>query len=192
MADRVRPLKNERTGSGEGSEDDFGFPTQANPQEDELACAGIVAGEAGKDGSDLLVRLYRENDKWFFEDVDNTGGNRKSLTDLAAVGSGINKNQHDALRSLIHFIDSGPADGFASGAYKEIVGQPFPTSIIWYESNAKAQKIVEKTITRPTVVTPTPIVWKMYDEDGTTVLVTVQDDIVYSGIFEVNRTRTIS
>ena len=89
MADRVRPLKNERLGPGEGSEDDLGFPTQANPEEDQLAAHGIVAGETGKDGSDLLVRLYREDDKWYFEDVDNAGpSGRKSLAELAATASG--------------------------------------------------------------------------------------------------------
>lgn len=196
MADRVRPLKNENIGVGEGSDDDLGFPTQADPTEDELAVAGIVAGEAGKDGSDLLVRLYREDDEWYFEDTNNSGIQRKSLSDLAvtASGSGVSENQHKALRDIIHFIDDGPGDGFASGAYRETLpaGSPFPTSIIWYESAAKTNKIVEKIITRASLVAPTPIVWKMYDTDGSTVLATVQDDVVYSGVFEVSRTRTIS
>jgi hypothetical protein len=119
-----------------------------------------------------------------------------TLADLLTVG--LTKEQHDALRSLIHFIDDGPAEGFPSLSYKEILpaGSPFPTQVIWWESSSKLKKIVEKTITRSgggaTNPKPTPIVWKMYDTDGTTVLVTVSDAITYSGIFEVSRTRTIS
>ena len=108
-------------------------------------------------------------------------------------GTGLSKGSHDALRSLIHFINEGPAEGFASGAYKETLpsADPFPTSIIWWESAAKTEKIVEKTITY-TAVFPTTIEWKMYDTDGSTVLVTVTDSISYSGPFETTRTRTIA
>ena len=106
--------------------------------------------------------------------------------------------RHRVLRHLIHFIDEGPAGGFLSGAYKEVLpaADPFPTSVIWWESSSKLKKIVEKTITRSggaaTNVTPTPIVWKMYDTDGATVLCTVTDAITYSGVFETSRERTIA
>jgi hypothetical protein len=106
------------------------------------------------------------------------------------------KSAHAAVRHLIHFIDEGPAEGFASGAYKEVIGGAFPTSVIWWESSSKLKKIVEKIITRSgggaTNVKPTPIVWKVYDTDGSTVLATVSDAITYSGVFETARTRTIS
>lgn len=106
---------------------------------------------------------------------------------------GITEDEHRSLRQLIHFIDNGPADGFASGAYREIVGQPFPTSVIWYESNLKLQKIVEAIYTRNGNQVVTQVVWKMYDTDGLTVLHTVTDTITYdSNIFESSRTRTIA
>lgn len=113
-------------------------------------------------------------------------------------GSGLSEAQHRALRQLIHFIDDGPAEGFASGAYKETLptASPFPTSIIWWESSSKLKKIVEKTITRVGVgastVAPTPIIWKIYDTDGTTVLATITDSITYTGVFETSRTRVLS
>lgn len=104
--------------------------------------------------------------------------------------------QHKALRQLIHFIDDGPAEGFTSGAFKEVIGGVFPTTVTWWTSAAKTAKIVQKTITRSgggaTNVAPTPIVWRVYDTDGSTVLATVSDAIVYSGAFETSRTRTIS
>jgi hypothetical protein len=109
------------------------------------------------------------------------------------TGGGISEAQHRALRDLIHFIDDGPACGFATGAFKETLpaGAPFPTSIIWWESNAKTEKIVELAVTY-TGAFPTTEIWSMYDTDGTTVLCTVTDTIAYSGAFEVSRTRAIA
>jgi hypothetical protein len=108
-------------------------------------------------------------------------------------GGGLTPNQHKALRHLIHFINEGPADGFATGAYKEILpfGHPFPTSVIWWESAAKTEKIVEKTYTYNPNRTPSTIQWKMYDTDGVSIVATVTDAITYQGVFETTRTRSI-
>ncbi len=103
---------------------------------------------------------------------------------------------HASLRELIHLADGvgGPFEEFASGAYREILpaADPFPTSVIWWESSSKSKKIVEKTITRNPNKTPSNIEWKAYGADGSTVLAVVSDDIIYDGVFELNRTRTIS
>ena len=97
------------------------------------------------------------------------------------------------VRQLIHFIEEGPAGGFASGAYKETLptGNPFPTSEIWWESSSKLKKIVELTTTWSGAF-PSTEVWKVYDTDGSTVLQTVTDTYTYSGAFESSRTRTIA
>jgi len=115
-------------------------------------------------------------------------GVEKGLT-----GSGISEAQHRVLRQLIHFIEDGPAEGFASGAYKETLpaADPFPTSFIWWESAAKLKKIVEEIVTYNANKTIATDQWKVYDTDGSTVLATVTDTISYSSIFEVSRTRTI-
>lgn len=110
---------------------------------------------------------------------------------LRTGGSGITEAQHKALRDLIHFINDGPADGWASGAYKEVVGTVFPTSEVWWTSSGKTHKIVSLDTTWTGAV-PTQEVWKIYDSDGSTVLVTVTDVISYTGIFETHRTRTWS
>lgn len=116
-----------------------------------------------------------------------------SLSDISGT---LTSSQHAPIRQLIHFIDDGPAEGFASGAFKETHNSFFPTASIWYTDSSKADKIVEKTINRSAPsgsnLKPNPITWKMYDVDGSTVLVTVQDDITYSGIKEVSRTRIIT
>lgn len=105
-------------------------------------------------------------------------------------------DEHASLRELVHLADGvgGPFEEFVSGAYREIMpfADPFPTSIIWWESSSKAKKIVEKTITRNPNKTPSTIEWKAYDTDGIKVVATVSDAITYSGVFELDRTRTIS
>ena len=110
------------------------------------------------------------------------------------VGDGITSNQHETLRQLIHFIDEGPADGFASGSYKTITpnASPFPTNVTWYTDTTKNQKIIEKIIDWNGIV-PITITWKVYNADGVTVAHTVIDNITYANnIFELSRTRTIT
>ena len=110
--------------------------------------------------------------------------------DSAISGGGITESQHKILRHLIHFIDNGPAEGFASGAYREMTGTVFPTAIIWYnQAGAGKKKIVEKLITW-TGVNPTTIVWKIYDTSEV-LLATVTDTISYTGVFETSRLRAI-
>lgn len=101
---------------------------------------------------------------------------------------------HKTMRDLAHFVESGPADGFASGAYEEILpdGDPFPTSDIWYESAAKAKKIVSLDTTYNANKTINTEVWKTYDIDGITPLVTMTDTYGYSGIFVSSVARTWS
>lgn len=104
----------------------------------------------------------------------------------------LSRAQHKALRDLIHFVDDGPADGFASGMFKETlpIAGPFPTSEIWWTTSGKVAKIIELTLTRNANKTPATEVWKMYALDGSTVLVTMTDTITYSSVFENTRTRT--
>ena len=101
------------------------------------------------------------------------------------------KSEHKTVLDLIHFVDNGPADGFATGAHREITGTAFPTAIIWYDKvGAGRKKIVEKLITW-TGVNPTTVAWKIYDTSEV-LLATVTDTISYSGVFETSRTRAVS
>lgn len=105
-------------------------------------------------------------------------------------GSGMSEAQHKALLQLIHFIDDGPAEGFASGATKATTySGAFPTVELW--RRADSTKLVEKTTTYSGAF-PTTEVWKVYDDTGTVVLATISDAISYSGAFEASRTRSIS
>ena len=115
------------------------------------------------------------------------------LFDPRSGSGGITETQHKTLRQLIHFIDDGPAEGFLTGAFKEILpsGSVFPTSEIWWKSSSKIDKIVELGTTW-SGVNITQEEWKVYDTDGSTVLATITDAISYSSIFETTRTRTIA
>jgi hypothetical protein len=97
----------------------------------------------------------------------------------------------DSLRWLLHYIDEGPAERFASGAYKVVSGGVFPTSIIWYDSNGIGKKKIIEYLVTWTGVTPTTVVWKIYDSTET-LLKTITDTVTYSGVFEASRIRTIS
>lgn len=111
------------------------------------------------------------------------------------IGGGIlTPAEHQVLRQLIHFIDEGPGDGFASGAFKEILptASPFPTSTTWYTDVTLTQKIVEKLIVYNASKFPITITHNMYDTDGVTIVHTVEDMITYNGAFESTRVRTIS
>lgn len=113
-----------------------------------------------------------------------------SLAGSLSGSAGVSESGHKALRDLIHFINDGPADGFTSGAHKEVLGSPFVSSVTWYTSVAKTQKIVDVTYTRNSRKQATSSVWRMYDTDGSTILVTLTDTITYSNGFETSRTRT--
>jgi hypothetical protein len=63
------------------------------------------------------------------------------------------------------------------------------TGEIWYEDATKAKKIVQLALLY-TGVLPTTETWTVYDTDGATPLVTLTDSVTYSGVFEINRTRT--
>lgn len=187
--DRVQVTKVERAATGGDDADDFsGYTSNVpiEPQEDALESAGHYF----QDGSnrDEAVYIDRSGDDLRFRDVNNP--TPQTLSDLVAGAGGITLSQHKLLRQLIHFIDEGPTDGFASGSYKELTySGALVTSVIWYTDNTKVDKIVELTITH-TGAFPTTEVWKMYDTDGSTVLLTLTDSITYSGAFEQNRTRT--
>lgn len=110
----------------------------------------------------------------------------------SAIPDGISEAAHKELRDLIHFLDNGPGDGFASGAYLETLpaGSPFPTSETWWTSAAMAKRIVDLTINRNANKTPSSEVWRLYASDGVTIVRTLTDTISYSGVFETARVRT--
>lgn len=97
-------------------------------------------------------------------------------------------------RRLQLFIDDGPAHGFSSGCYREMLpsGSPFPILEIWWESPAKVTKIVQLEVTRSIRQQPLIETWKMFDDDGITIMETLTDTIFYQGPFETFRSRSLA
>jgi hypothetical protein len=186
--DRVQVLKRESAALGGDAADETPYDSPIEPQEDALEAAGVYLQDPTHRDEQVLVR--RDGDNLKFKDVSNPI--EKTLTDLIAGTGGLTVEAHKVVRHLIHFIKDGPCEGFTTGAYKETLpaGAVFPTSEIWWESSSKVKKIVELTTTW-SGAKKTAEEWKMYDTDGTTVLVTVTDTITYSGAFEASRTRAI-
>lgn len=129
-----------------------------------------AVGEFRRNGGDLLA-------------YDGIG-----LFNLRGSG-GISADDHKTLLQLIHFIDEGPAEGFATGATKTITGGIFPTEVLWRRADTTA--LVRQSIAWSGVV-PSSVVWRVYAADGVTVIATVTDAITYTGIVETSRTRSIA
>ena len=115
---------------------------------------------------------------------------------LWKLASNLTSWANDTVSDGLESVLDGPFESFVSGAYKEILpaASLFPTSIIWWVSSAKLKKIVEETITyNSPIMTIATDVWKLYDaNDGVTVISTVSDAVVYSGVVELSRTRSIA
>lgn len=191
----VQLEKQESAALGGDAADEAPYAAPIDPTEDMIEVAGIALVEDGDTRPTRARAIWPDGNNIRFRDPNNPGtsGEGYTLSEVLAGAGGLTESGHRTLRQLIHFIDDGPAEGFASGAYKETLpaGAVFPTSIIWWESSSKLKKIVERTLTW-TGVNLTTSVWKVYDTDGSTVLATVTDTISYSGIFETTRTRTIA
>jgi hypothetical protein len=148
----------------------------------------IRAGEIIVTCSDIDLLQFNNDQKTFLMGAGIVKG-------LDVSGSGITAAEHETLRQLIHFIDSGgPADGFASGAIRITnPAGPFPTDIVWYLDNTLTTKLVEKFIVYDVNSVPSTITWNMYDFDGVTIIHTVVDSFTYvNNVFESSRVRTIS
>jgi hypothetical protein len=188
--DRVQVIKVESAALGGNAADDTEFSTPIEAQEDAIECAGLYLQDAT--ARDETVHIHRDSGKLKFVDTENPAG--FSLTQLTS-GGGISEAAHKTLRQLIHLAEEGgPFEGFASGAFQEILpsANPFPTSFIWWTSNAKTHKIVELTLVYNANKTINTEQWKAYDLDGNTILVTVTDTWTYSGVFPLSRTRVVT
>jgi len=153
----------------------------------------ILAEDIVVECSDIDLLQFNLEQKSFLQNAGIING----LEINAGPGGGLTESQHRTLNQLIHLADGvgGPMEGFASGAYRETLpeGDPFPTSIVWWNSSFKTRKIIDKTITYDSNKRITNISWKVYDENSIQ-LASIADVISYNGDspFETTRTRTIT
>jgi hypothetical protein len=134
--DRVHPLKLEDPTTGGDQIDQF--PTELNPLEDHIECAGLVIDDT--DNRDEAVRIYRTGDDMMFMDVNNP--TPSTLSDLlAGGGGGLTEEQHRLLPQSTHWIDQNSYDEVTRSGGKV-------TSVVTWESPSKVRKIREELITR--------------------------------------------
>lgn len=131
--DRVHPLKLEDPTTG--GDDTDQFPTELDPQEDHIECAGIVLDDL--DNRDEAVRVYREGDDMRFQDVSNS--TPVTLSDL--LSGGMTEEQHRLLPSSTHWIDQNSYDEVNRTGSRV-------TSVITWDSPLKTRKIREEVLTR--------------------------------------------
>ena len=98
-------------------------------------------------------------------------------------------------RALILLAESGPYEGYLGTLVHECVMHKnvFPSASIWYTDVSKTAKIIEQELVyaTPSAFLPSQTIYRVYENDGSTVKATVLDVITYSGIFETSRTRTV-
>lgn len=80
--DKVQPLKLEDTSTGGDDLDQF--PTELDPREDHVECAGLVLDDA--DHRDETTRIWRDGSDMKFQ--DETNPTPHTLADLLAGGGG--------------------------------------------------------------------------------------------------------
>lgn len=185
-ADRVRPLKNESPTTG-GTQDDQGFPTQVNPNQDALSTQGVVIQKPKASGpieEDELVYIGRDaSGNMIFRDA--VVGTEKTLTELAAsAGGGITEGQHEALDTLVHDIDETSYDEVTY-----LFGGRVSKYTVW-TSAAKTMKIREETYSY-VFGRVSQVVVVQYDGTGA-VKMTMTEVYAYSGSRVISVTRTKS
>jgi hypothetical protein len=119
-----------------------------------------------------------------------------ALEELGALsgsgGSGISETVHETLRQLVHFVEQGPGHGFGDYTKETDHQGAFETESRWYDGSVLLLKKTTGITGSGTPVKPTPIEYRMYDTDGTTVLQKIVEVVTYNGVFEVDRSGTIS
>lgn len=131
--DRVHPLKLEDPATGGDQIDQF--PTELNPLEDHIECAGLVLDDALN--RDEAVRVYRDGDNMTFMDVNNP--TPSTLSDLLL--NGLTEEQHRILPSSNHWIDQDSYDEIIRSGDKT-------TQVVTWDSPLKTRKIREEVLTR--------------------------------------------
>jgi len=124
----------------------------------------------------------------------------QKLLNATASESGLASGLGAWRRYVSQMLDAGlPWPGSLScgpivnGAVQDILpaGALYPTDVIWYLNASKTIQLLHLTYTRDGSGKPTKLVWQIFDTGGALAL-TVTDDITYSGLYEVERVRTVS
>lgn len=193
MTDRVRPLKLESLAEGGSSDDSLSGPTEVDPSQDYLDCAGVTLQRPGsnRNTADALVRCERTAaGALHFADAVANGTTGLDLSQLVSSVSG-SAGAFNALADIRLWVD-GPGDGFVSGAVRVRIGStPNAGGYIWYKSATSTARLFDCTITYAAQsILPATKVYRLYAADGATVLRTLTDTYSWNGPLLVQKTRS--
>lgn len=184
MPDRIKALKLEAPGSAGGTQLDT-YPTELNPREDAIDARGLYVQSATS--ADSLVLVDRAANNMRLAD----GSTTRLLPELVtSVLGGV--NAHAALPDLVHYLDDGPGEGAASGAYSvDQYAGPLRTSTVWYTDNTMTKRLLAWTLTYSGAFVSTKRL-QVYGADGTTVVRQCLDTYGYAGPLQTSRVRVWS
>jgi hypothetical protein len=148
--DRIKPIKFETP--VDGTEDDEGYQTEADPSEDYIAAKGI----SFENRTDIYIDRNSTDGQIRF--VDPVNGNIL-LSDLIGGTGGLSASSHRTLDQLVHSISE-------TSYYEVTRTNNRVTAEIWWETDAKLKKIREALYTYDSGFVST-IVYKQYDASGT-------------------------
>jgi hypothetical protein len=186
MADRVRPLGLECP--QEGGTQIYSAPTEINPNQDGVDCNALFLQSASS--ADSRVFVDRDSTDQGLRFTEPTVGVKK-LNRL--VSNSLSDTQsHQALLDIIHFLDDGPGDGWASGAVRVRVGTgPNAGGWVWYTSTAMTARIIDMTVTYPAgSILPQTKAWRLYAANGTSVIRTLTDTYTWNGPLLTQKARS--
>lgn len=194
MPQRIRALKVESIAEGGGQDDAASGFNETNIGEDFLDAAGLTLQKLGTNTqtADSSVRVERNNAALHF--VDNVANGQAGL-DLGQLVSSVSgaSNAFNALQDIRLWVD-GPGDGFPQGAVKTRIGTaPNSGGYIWYKSSAMTARLFDCTITYAAgSIGAATKVYRLYAQDGVTVVRTLTDTFTWNGPVVAQKTRSWS
>lgn len=164
------------------------WPVEVNPNQDGVDCNALFLQSTSS--ADSRVYVDRDSADQGIRFTEPTVGVKK-LNRL--VSNSLSDTQsHQALLDIIHFLDDGPGDGWASGAVRVRTGTaPNAGGWVWYTSTAQTARIIDCTITYTgSSIVPATKVWRLYAANGTTVIRTVTDTYTWTGPILTQKARS--
>lgn len=104
---------------------------------------------------------------------------------------GITSSDHKDLNQLVHLAEGGGPFGSFTASIRDVGPKGFPTATIWWTDTTRTKKIVQKLITYNSNKTASTIQWQSFNADGVSVNESYTDSILYDGVYETTRSRSI-
>lgn len=158
---------------------------ELDPSQDALTAAGVFLQNASNSASDKTTLVSRSAAGMTFQDINVS----RVLGELVSSTRGAS-SAHQSLLDVIHFLNDGPGDGWASGAVcQDNYSGLLLVSSTWYTDATQSKRIVAQSWTYSGLLIATEKTI-LYAADGVSIVRSVTDTYSYSGSIRTQRTRT--